>query len=78
MNTTAPSVPYPLRLEGQLEPGLSRWLWLVKWVLALPHYVVLAFLWIGLVFSTAGAFVAILVTGRYPRTLFDYDRGVLR
>jgi hypothetical protein len=78
MNTTAPSVPYPLRLEGRLEPGLSRWLWLVKWFLALPHYVVLAVLWIGFVFSTAGAFVAILVTGRYPRPLFDYAVGVLR
>jgi hypothetical protein len=78
MHTTAQSAPYPLRLEGRLEPGLSRWLWLVKWVLALPHYVVLALLWVGFVFSTAGALLAILVTGRYPRPLFDYGVGVLR
>lgn len=74
----ASSARYPLRLEGRLDPGLSRWLWVVKWFLALPHYVVLAFLWLGFVVATVVAFVAILVTGRYPRVLFDYDVGVLR
>ncbi len=80
MATTAPAAhaAYPLTLEGRLDPALSRWLWLVKWVLAIPHYVVLAFLWIGFVAATAAALVAILVTGRYPRALFDYNRGVLR
>jgi hypothetical protein len=50
----------------------------VKWFLAIPHYIVLAFLWIGLVFAVIGAWFAILFTGRYPRGLFDYVVGVMR
>jgi hypothetical protein len=75
--SSRPSV-YPLRLEGELEPRLSRWRWLVKWLLAIPHYVVLAFLWIALAVSTVFAFFAILFTGRYPRGLFEFNVGVLR
>src|SRR3954470_5627978 len=70
--------PYPLRLEGRLDEPLSRWLWLVKWLLAIPHFIVLTFLWIGAFFAWIGALFAILFTGRYPRGLFDFNVGVLR
>jgi hypothetical protein len=72
------SPPYPVRIEGELQPGLSRWLWVVKWLLAIPHYIVLAFLWLTLFVLTIIAFFAILFTGRYPRGIFHFNLGVLR
>ncbi len=60
------------------EADLNRWLPLVKWFLAIPHYVVLFFLTIGAVIAVIVAWFAILVTGRYPRGLFDYVVGVGR
>ena len=69
---------YPVRLEGELTPPLSRWLWLVKWFLLIPHIVCLIVLGIGFVLATVAAFFVILFTGRYPRGLFDFNVGVLR
>jgi hypothetical protein len=69
---------YPVRVDAHLDPGLNRWLWLLKWLLVIPHYVILAFLWLGFVVSSVVAMFAILFTGRYPRAIFDYNVGVMR
>ena len=78
MTSTSFHVGYPVRLNGQLDPNLSRWLWLVKMFLAIPHYVVLAFGWVVFAFTTVIAGFAIVFTGRYPRPLFDFNVGFLR
>ncbi|MGV8896285.1 MAG: DUF4389 domain-containing protein [Rhodoglobus sp.] len=67
-----------VRLEAALDPRLSRWLWLVKMFLAIPHFVILAGLGAAFIVTTLIAGVAILVKGRYPRALFDFNVGVLR
>lgn len=69
---------YPVRIDASLQERLSRWLWLFKWLLAFPHYVVLFFLWITFAVLSVVAFFAILFTGRYPRPIFDFNVGVLR
>jgi hypothetical protein len=66
-------MPYP-----DVPRDLNRWLPLVKWFLAIPHYIVLAFLWLGALFAGVAAWFAILFTGRYPRVLFDFIVGVGR
>lgn len=70
--------PHPVTLQAALDPDLSRWQWLVKWFLAIPHFLVLAFLWTAFVLLTIVAGVAILFTGTYPRGIFDFNVGVLR
>jgi hypothetical protein len=67
------TLPYP-----GLRADVNRWLPLVKWLLAIPHYIVLFVLYIGAVFAVIAAWFAILFTGRYPRGLFDYVQGVVR
>lgn len=66
-------VPYP-----DAEDDLQRGMPLLKWLLAIPHYVVLFFLWIGAVVAVICAWLAILLTGRYPRRLFGFVEGVIR
>ena len=79
----APAVPsasgtYPARLDGHLDPTTSRWLWLVKWILVIPHAFVLAFLWMAAIVLTVVAGFSILFSGRYPRRIFDFNVGVMR
>jgi hypothetical protein len=65
--------PYP-----DARTGLNRWMPLVKWFLAIPHYIALAFLYVGVFFAVIAAWFAILFTGRYPRGLFEFVEGVAR
>ena len=70
--------PYPVHVDASPDPLASRGLWLIKWLLLIPHFVVLVFLWAAFLAVSVVAFFAILVTGRYPRPLFDFSAGVLR
>src|SRR2546430_2538427 len=71
----SPSTPYPARLDARLD-NPSRWLWLGKWLLVLPPRIV--FLWLGAMVLTVVAGFAILFTGRYPKSIFDFNVGVMR
>jgi hypothetical protein len=73
-----PRAASPVTLDAQLDDGLSRWLWLVKWFLAIPHLILLGFLWVAFGAVWVVAFFAILFTGQYPRGLFEFNLGVLR
>jgi hypothetical protein len=69
---------YPFQIRGDLEEATSRWLFLVKWILLIPHIVILAVLAVALAFSWLFSLIAIIATGRYPEGLFNFNVGVLR
>jgi hypothetical protein len=73
-----PAGTYPVQVDAQRQDEYHRFLPLVKWLLAFPHYIVLFFLVIGVFFAKIIAFFAVLFTGRYPRGIFDFVLGVLR
>jgi hypothetical protein len=73
-----PAPSYPAAIEISYPGELNRWLPLVKWFLAIPHYFVLLFLGVGAFFVLIFAWFAILFTGQYPRGAFDYIEGVMR
>jgi hypothetical protein len=73
-----PSGPYPVTFEARLDEPLSRWTWLVKWILLVPHAVVLPFLWAAFGMLTVVAFFSIAACGRYPAALFATNVGILR
>ena len=76
MNRAA--VPYPVTVKGDLSIPPGRWVWLLKWLLFLPHFIILCFLYVGWFVAVVIAFFAILFTGKYPRGLFDFNAGVMR
>jgi Domain of unknown function (DUF4389) len=73
-----PTGTYPVSLDAHLDEPLSRWLWLVKWFLAIPHALILAFLWVAFGILTVAALFSIVTTGRYPASLFATNVGILR
>ncbi|MEU8326703.1 DUF4389 domain-containing protein [Nonomuraea sp. NPDC048881] len=79
MQAPTPAVkPYPIQVHAQQDDPLSRWLWLVKWLLIVPHVLILIPLWIAFCVLSLVALAAIVITGRYPRPLFDFNVGVMR
>ena len=75
---TTETKAYPVTLRGELTIPPGPWLWLVKWFLAIPHYILLCFLGIAFIVVCVIAFFAILFTGKYPKELFELNTGILR
>jgi hypothetical protein len=73
----SPDLSYPVHVRAVPDQP-SRWLWLVKWLLILPHVLVLAVLWAVFWVLSIVALIAIVITGRYPRSIFDFNLGVMR
>lgn len=74
------SNPYPVSVEADYQERFSfggRFLWLIKWLLIVPHLILLPFLALASFFTTIAAWVAILITGRYPRSLFQFNAGLM-
>lgn len=69
---------YPVRLDARIDPETSRWLWLIKFLLVIPHVILLCFLWLAVSILTVVAGISILFTGHYPRRIFDFNTGVMR
>ena len=69
---------YPVNIRGELTIPPGGGLWLVKWLLAIPHYIILCFLFVAFVFVCIIAFFNILFAGKYPKSLFEFNTGVLR
>ena len=75
---TTETKAYPVTLKGELTVMPSRWIWIFKCILGIPHYIVLCFLWLAFIVVSIIAFFAIVFTGKYPKGLFDFNVGVLR
>jgi len=71
-------VSYPISVKGELSEPPARGWWLLKWLLGIPHYIILVFLWVAFVVVAIIAFFAILFTAKYPKGLFEFNTGVLR
>ena len=78
MSTPAGPSVSPVRLEGELDEKLSRWLWLVKWILAIPHFIIVAVLSFVSFFTVIIAGFAVLFTGKYPEGLYKFIVGMQR
>jgi hypothetical protein len=70
--------PYPVQVRARRDSNLSRWLWIVKGIMLIPHYIVLFFLSVAFIVLVLVAYVMVLVTGTYPRAIFDFNVGVMR